>query len=240
MERKSSKDQQTPEFIKVLSLGDVGTGKSSFAATFPAPMYVFNLDSKMGAYKDCDAAYIDIPNTGEGWTILEKEKQAVKKEVEEGKYKTIVVDSTTALQKICLDRAMQLDPKRDKDGGPIWNVHHKMKTNFMDGFLRQVISFCNNCNLVIITHYGKVTDSNGSVVGFEPFLAGQLSITIPSLFDEIYIHQYKSKNNKPCYIMSTVPQGLYKAARSSLRGKDLAKPTEIDNTYQSLIKTYSN
>lgn len=240
MARQVANEIEKDAHLCVLLLGDVGTGKSSFASTFPQPMYVFNFDNKMSAYKDTKATFDNFPCEAATWNTVQKEKIAVAKEVKEGNWKTVIIDSTTTLQELALQKAMQLDPKRTPAGGPLWQVHYAMRKNMTENFIRSMLALRQHCNIVFIAHYDKVTDTDGNIVAYEPLLGGQLSTTVPALFDEVYLHTVKQKGGKPLYEISTAPKGLYKAARSGIRGKDSAKPVQFGTTYDELIKAYYN
>ena len=239
-ERKSTKsatiDFDTAQF-KCIAIGDIGTGKSAFAATFPTPGYVFNFDNKTAAYVGANWEYVDIPTSPVGWVTAEKERTAVGKEVREGKFKTVVIDSTTSLHTLAVERAMQIDPKRSEIGGPIWNVHYNMAATLTEGFIRQVLSW--SCNVVVVIHYEPVRDSDGNIIAYQPLLPGRSVVKIPGLFDEIYRTYTIVKSGVTLYKLGTVPKGLYKAARSGLRGKFNLLDDELDNTFQAIIASYN-
>lgn len=239
-ERKSAKsailDLDATRF-KCIGIGDIGTGKSTFAATFPTPGYVFNFDNKVAAYLGGDWEYIDIPTSPVGWVAAEKEKGIVAKEVKAVKFKTIVIDSVTSLHTLAVERAMQIDPKRSEINGPIWNVHYQMAAELTANFIRTVMSW--DCNIVVLVHYEAIKDEQGNIIAYEPLLPGKQAVKIPGLFDEIYRFYTKTKGGVTQYKLGTVPKGLYKAARSGLRGINELLPEELDNNFQSVITAYN-
>lgn len=243
--RKSAKDVTiNTEWMKVFLTGDYGTGKSIMASTFPTTGFVFDADDTMQSYRGLDFDYETLPLTAAGWVTFEKTVREVKQDVLAKKYATVVVDSTTSLTDIAMERALQLDPKRTAEGGPIWNVHFMMVRNLMEGKLRQIVSW--PCNIIIIAHlYIEKDEKTGAIVGIEPLLTGQLSQMIPGYFGEVYCsftRQVASKvAGKPPeteYYVRTVPRGYYKA-RSRLSGVERLLPDEIDNSYQALIEAYN-
>ncbi len=224
----------TDENFKFFILGDYGTGKSTFAATCPTPAYVFNFDNRIITYKGEDFDYDTFPLSAKGWVDFEQKNVQVRKAVAEGKYKTVVVDSTTSMTDIAMERAMQLDPKRSPTDGPIWNIHFMMVRNLIEGRIRQLINL--PCNLVVIAHLNIVLDNEtGAVIDIAPLLTGQLSVKIPGYFDEVYIATTKRKLDKTEYLLQTVPVGL-KKARSALSGKKHILPDFIPNDYNEVIK----
>ena len=231
------------EHTKIFLTGDYGTGKSVFAATCPTPGFVFDADDTMQSYRGKDFDYVTLPLTAAGWVLFEKVVREVKVDVLAGKYPTVVVDSTTSLTDMAMERALQLDPKRTPEGGPIWNVHFMMVRNLMEGKLRQIVSW--PCNVVIIAHvYIEKDEKTGAIIGIEPLLTGQLSQMIPGYFGEVYCaftRQIASKiaGQPPIteYYLRTVPRGYYKA-RSRLSGVERLLPDEIDNNYNALVSAY--
>ena len=239
-ERPSAKDVDlNSEYLKIFLTGDFGTGKSVFAMSCPTPGFVFDFDDGIQLYRGRDFDYESYPLSSAGWVKFEKDLREIKKEVEEGKYKTIIVDSTTSMTDIAMERSLQLDPKRSATGGPIWNVHFMMVRNLMEGKLRQLINL--PCNIVVIAHLSLVRDEDtGAILGAEPLLTGQLSQMIPGYFGEVYCAFSKQvAAKKPggkaetVFYLRTLPRGYYKA-RSRLSGIERLLPDEIPNNYNAL------
>jgi hypothetical protein len=80
------------EFIKVMSIGEPGTGKSIFASSFPTPGFVFDFANSIISYKGLDFDYEQFDLSPLGWTKAEKDVVSVSKAVKEGKYVTVVID----------------------------------------------------------------------------------------------------------------------------------------------------
>jgi hypothetical protein len=222
-------------YIKTFIVGDSGTGKSIFASTFPTPIFLFNFDKSILSYKGLDVDYEDYTQDAQGWVKFEKDFRELKKQVKENtfKYKSIVIDSTTSWTDLAMERAMQLDPKRSATNGPLWNVHYAMVKNLMEGFIRQLLEF--PCNIVVIGHLTKHLDSEtGAVIGIEPMLTGQLSVKVPSYFDEVYYSITKTIGGKTEFKLLTLAKGFLKA-RSRLSGIKQILPQEVNNNYTELM-----
>lgn len=232
---KSAKDfKREDAFIKTLVLGDMGTGKSIFASTFPTPGFVFDFDNGVITYAGKDFDYGSYDMSAKGWVEFEKDFLQVKKDVAEGKYKTVVFDSTTSCTDCAMARALQLDPKRSPSDGPLWNVHYQIVKNLVEGKLRQLLSL--KCNIVLISHIKIVRDEEtGAILSIDPLLTGDLSQKVPGYFDEVYFAFCKQKDGKPHWFIQTAPKGMYKA-RSRISGIHQLLPLEIPNTYQDLMK----
>ena len=227
------------EYFKGFITGDFGTGKSVFAASCPTPGFIFDFDDGIEIYRGRNFDYESYPLSAAGWVKFEKDLRDIKKDVEEGKYQTVIVDSTTSMTDIAMERALQLDPKRSATGGPLWNVHYQLVKNLMEGKLRQLVNL--PCNLVVIAHLKIIQDQEtGAVIGIEPLLTGQLSTMLPGYFGEVYCAFSKQVASKKAgakaetvFYLRTLPRGYYKA-RSRLSGIERLLPDEIENNYDAL------
>jgi hypothetical protein len=221
------------EFLKIMSVGDPGTGKSIFGGTFPTPGFVFDFSGGIVGYRGLDFDYEQYSLNPQGWVKFEKDLITVKKLVEDDKYKTVIIDDLSAMTDLCMERAMQLDPKRTPAGGPLWNVHYQMVKNLMEGRLRQVLNY--NCNILFIAHIQVNRDEEtGNIINVQPMLTGQLGVRVPGYFDEVYYHSTRKEGSETKWIIQTVPVGWNKA-RSRLSGRDRLLPDYIENNYSVLM-----
>jgi hypothetical protein len=232
---QSAKDVHVSDkLFKVLVIGDYGSGKSIFASTFPTPGFIFDFDKGILSYRGKDFDYASYNIDAKGWMEFEKEFLEVKKAVAEGKYKTIIIDSTSTMSDLAMERALQIDPKRSATNGPQWNVHYGIVKNLVEGKLRQIMQL--ECNIVVIAHLQVVKDEEtGAVISTQPLLPGSLSQKIPGYFDEVYYAFNRMKEGKPAFLLQTVSKGLYKA-RSRISGEKGILSGEIPNDYAELIK----
>jgi hypothetical protein len=223
-------------FLKVFATGDFGTGKSVFASTFPTPGYVFDFDKGIEIYAGGDWEYNQFELSPPGWVAFEKKFREVRDRVKQGEFKTVVIDSTTSLSDMAMERALQLDPKRSATDGPLWNVHYQHVRNLMEPKLRGFTNW--NCNLVMIAHL-KVTQDmeTGAIISIDPLLTGQLAERVPGYFGEVYVFFTKNVQGKTEYRIRTVTRGHYKA-RSRLSGMKRLLHDEIPNHYEAVRGSY--
>jgi hypothetical protein len=223
------------EFIKDFVIGPPGTGKSVFASTFPTPGYVFDFALGIITYRGLNFDYDQFPMNGQGWVQFEKRLNLLDEEVRaEGKYITVVVDDITGMQALCMQRCLQLDPKRSNVGGPIWNVHYSMVRNLLEGKLRMIIDL--PCNILLLAHMDvKIDNETGAVLSIEPLMTGQLPTVITGYFDEVYYTSTRKAEGKTVWVVQTIPIGL-KNARSRLSGKQRLLPDFVENDYNILMK----
>jgi hypothetical protein len=221
------------ENLKVFVIGDYGTGKSVFASTFPTKGYVFDFDNRILSYRGFDWDYDSFETSAKGWVLFEKKINEVAEMVKDGTYKSVSLDSTTAMTDVAMERALQIDPRRSDEGGPIWNVHYQIVRNLVEGKLHKLLTF--KCNIVLIGHWKVDIDAKtGAVLSIDPMLTGQLSTKVPGYFDEVYCAATKTGEKGTQYILRTVPRGMYKA-RSTISGPYRLLPDELPNNYVSLI-----
>jgi hypothetical protein len=217
--------------LNIYGLGDFGTGKSVFASTFPTPGFVFDFDNRIKTYRGRDWDYATFDLSAKGWVEFETSYREVGKLVEEGKYKTVVLDSTTSMTDTAMERALQLDPKRSPEGGPIWNVHYQIVKNLMEPKLHGILNF--KSHVIMLGHWKIETDQKtGTILSIDPLLTGQLSAKVPGYFDEVYAFFSRVKEGKDFFYFRTVSQNLYKA-RSTISGPYRLLPDEVPNDYQS-------
>ena len=221
------------EYLKIFVIGDYGTGKSVFASTFPTPGFLFDFDNRPLSYRGLDWDYESYPPSPKNWVAFEKDLNRIVTEASESKYKTVVLDSATALTDVAMERALQIDPRRSDEGGPIWNVHYQIVRNLVEGKLHKLLTI--KANIVLIGHWKVDTDSKtGAILSIDPMLTGQLSVKVPGYFDEVYAAATKTGQSGTKYVLRTVPRGLYKA-RSTVSGPYRLLPEELPNNYFALM-----
>ena len=233
------------EHLKVMSVGESGTGKSSFAASFPTPGFMFDFGQEIMSYRGRDFDYEQYDLTAIGWAKYERDFVTLKKCIAEGKrfpdkdgkqadgrYQTVVVDNVSSMTDLAMEKAMQLDPKRSPTNGPMWNVHYGMVKNLMEGRLRQLINL--PCNLVLIAHLDYIKDEQGAVIGVEPSMTGSLSNDVPAYFSEVYYHTYRKEGGETKFYIQTVPVAR-NHGRSRLSGTERLLPDVVENNYNEIM-----
>jgi hypothetical protein len=227
-----------PEFnwFKGMVIGDYGSGKSAFGTTFPTPGFVFDFDKGASLFRNTEFNYEQFDTSPKGWIDFEKMFNQVRRDVAEGMFKTVILDSTSTMTDCAMTRAMQMDPSRTNEGGPVWNIHYQIVKNLVQPKLQILKDF--NCNVLLISHWKlNIDNKTGNILGAEPLLTGDLAKKVPGYFDEVYAAVVKPVAGKEEFILRLVSRSYYKA-RSRLCGMEGLLPKEIPNNYNTLMSEY--
>lgn len=134
--------QRKPELKKLLLIGQEGSGKTHFIASMPKPIYIFSFDKgidtlagiegitaavcmdenryKPHAFLDFKQKFDELKNAKAEYTWKDGRKE---------KYKTLAVDSLTALSKAIFDHEQNINNTIDKPAGygPYMNTKSKLQ-----------------------------------------------------------------------------------------------------------------
>jgi len=102
---------QVPEVVACLAWGRSGTGKTTFASTFPKPMLFLDVREK-GTSSISNVKGIKVGRITE-WDELEQVFWYLKKG--EHEFKTVVIDQITTLQDLAMSKAKKDEGKEDSD-----------------------------------------------------------------------------------------------------------------------------
>lgn len=235
MSKQTSDMKVETENFRCLVIGEGGTGKSTFAGTFPTPAYLFDFDKGAIGYRDvegitCDQFEPKVIKTSEntGWNDVLTKLMAIKQDPE---YKTIIVDSMTTLIDLAMTETMYNNKARTATGGATWD-HYGAVRNLVQDFIRVLYTF--PTNLVIIAHVISKEDGPGGRIIKQPMLTGQLSVLVPLFFNEVYYSQILRKGDKSEYVLQTVNRGYYNG-KSAISGKEHLLPDFVPNDYNVLM-----
>jgi len=102
-----SKPEDRPVLVTIL--GDAGLGKTSLANTFPKPIFIRAEDGLQAIPLDQRPdAFPELTSVNDLWDQL---KSLIS---EEHDYKTVVIDSVTALERLFIEHVVESDPKKPK------------------------------------------------------------------------------------------------------------------------------
>ena len=222
--------QLTVDNINFFVAGGVGSGKSFFASTFPTPGFVFDFDKQITVYRGLDFDYAQYDMTSVGWLQYTKDLALITKDK---KYKSLIIDSTTSLQAVAMERALAINPSRNEAGGVKFEVHYSLMRTLIEAELRKLLTYVGY--KVVIAHMEADKDGEGSIIGYHPLLVGALKTIMPAFFGEILYAQRRNIDSKLSYVLQTVNQGYYNA-RSNLSGRQKLLPDFVPNDFNSIME----
>lgn len=224
--------------ISILVVGESGTGKSVFASTFPTPMFVFDFDKQIAAYGNKDIDYEQYEKSNAGWMKYEKDHADFLNGTicNKRQFKAVVIDSTSTLIDLAMERALALSPKRGAVGEPLWEVHYKMVSFLVDGKIKQLLNW--KGYKVIICHVRADKDEVTGAINYMPYLPGALGIKLPVNFGEVYYSKIRNNPKLPFgreYVLQTLGNMMYKA-RSNMSGVQHYLPEEVPNDFSKILE----
>jgi hypothetical protein len=219
--------------IRCLVVGDTATGKSTFAASFPQPMKVFDFDKQPSAYAGIESTIDQYPENFSGWNEFMRdlaEFVAFQKKEGENHFKTVVIDSTTSLVNLAMQHALSVSPSKHPQGIPEGFVHFPIVKDYLATMLNRLRAI--ECHLVVLAHTEVDTETGTMVI--QPALPGKLRVLFPRYFAELYHSAVKMVDNKPVRFLYTDSTALF-PARSSLSGKKKLLPMQVENDFNVIM-----
>lgn len=228
------------EPFRGLIYGNYNTGKSVFAASFPTPGKVFDLDKGAITYKDSGGdwdgeQYYIGASPSATWARMHKDILEFKKEVlsPENKYKTCVFDSTTMMKEFAMAVALEKFPL-PLGKKPDRYIHYPIVASLISGLLIMLKEL--PINLVVIGHVIEGKDEETKKDYVYPAVPGQLRTILPAMFGEVWFAKTKKMaGGKIEYMLQTRREGLYDA-RSRLSGINNRLPLYVPNDYTKVME----
>ncbi len=144
--------RQKANAVACTILGDAGVGKSTFAATFPKPLFIRAEDGLASIDEDALPLLKSVDSLWEQLNALIKEEHG---------YKTIVIDSVTKLESMFIDYVLESDPKKPKSINTALGGYGAgmMAVSAMHNRVRKASQILINkgINVVFIAHADTVT-----------------------------------------------------------------------------------
>lgn len=163
--KRLTEEQETGFKIRPVSLlnrprswaiyGKSGSGKTTFSATFPKPILLLDIRDQ-GTDSIADHENIDMVEI-DSWDAFEEAYYFLKENPR--KYKTIVIDTITQLQQICLEHVMR---GKKKDGARLgdWGTLAKRDWGEASGMMKDwIVNFRNLPAEVVFLAQERVTST---------------------------------------------------------------------------------
>jgi hypothetical protein len=211
----------------ILLTGESGSGKTSILRTAPTPIHVDSFDpggtksvrdliEKGDVIPDIQYENEDFknPSAFKNW-MREFEARRV------GKYfndiATYMLDSTTTFTAAVMNY-IQASPGGSGIGKvPVWNKDYHPQKVYLEDWLGRLMLL--PCHVILTAHLEPIKNDEGSVIGKRFLMTGKGAITIPLLFDEIWVADSKETSKGMSYYVKLVNTGfLYARSRLAANG----------------------
>lgn len=180
MKIQNTKTIENPT-INILIYGESGTGKTTFAGSSNADFKPLFLSAEKGllSIKDLGVDYIQI-DTFDDFVSVSRDIKLGKLE----QYNTIVLDSLTALQRLCL-RYVTGDDVADFDDVKQAKMQDWGK---LSALMEKILVFLRNLdkNLIVTCLAEYHTNENTMETKILPQLQGSLRQNVAAIFDEVF------------------------------------------------------
>lgn len=223
--------------FKVLLGGHTGTGKTTSAGlTLPGRKLLLDYDGRsqsLSGLPDVKRILLleEDPRSPRAWAKAE----ALVNELystfrkDELEYDSIIEDGLSSMNRICMNWALLLDPKRGLGGSPAkqhYGPHIKNLSDHINRMLALPVHYVLTC------HFNLVQDEETGHFVYLPKVFGQQQRTdVPTWFDECYEAQVETDDDgNPVYFWKTAGSGRYQFIKSSLNqfGKYWKSPFEVN------------
>lgn len=220
---------------RVLIYSLAGAGKTCFAASFPKPLFFFDFDQKLRAIqgvidtKDIDFVsypYAEPRECSVAWRKFLKDFKEIKTDT---KYKTIVLDSLTYMDKLLRVHTLIANGKAPEERLQIQH-YGEIKDNYE--FLLMEFNKIPGKNILLLAHESPNYDKEGDILlDISPLITGEkIKSELPALFEEVYYLERKG-GPEDKRVLYYKPHKKYIANSILLHGSGVIEVP----TYESLV-----
>lgn len=239
-DRTTYSDEETNRNVRCLSYGDPGTGKTTFACTFPRPIIV-NTDDGSKAVEHKHVPVINVAGDPRDRTfdlIIKLFQQAKKREDMfslDDAPRTIVVDGYTTLTQTLKNRIMKesgKDPIRDRADFDVWGMLLQQLTAITEESRKLPQNVVFTCWTTT-----EKDDLTGEILGL-PNIQGSFRRLVTGHFDEVYYHEVKTSGESATYRLHTRPYRRW-TAKSRMQLPEKLPPIVDNPSYENMFKENS-
>lgn len=226
------------ENIKVLTIGESGSGKTCAASSFPGPVHILDFDNKVSSAAAFHAgtaqleqiSYENYAPVDDKGTSFEKCSRALAEMKKSGKFpRTLVLDSLTTFSDEVMRYLIRLNPKVARMTVQGVTVPSQQDYQIARMYFKQFLTELLNqpCNVIVTAHIQVEKDESTGEIHRSAMIAGKLSRELPIYFPEVY--RLFVKDGK--YLAQTKSDNRYQC-RTQIRGL----PAEVPFTHEELTK----
>ena len=239
--RQMYKDDPRQKLATILLTGESGSGKTYGLQKCPRPIHIDSFDpgGSKGIKKAIGEGHVIVDTAYEDEdpmkpTAYAKWKGTFEKRLDGGYFESIgtyCLDSATTWTDAIMNH---IQKKRGGAGSvPEWNKDYHPQKVRIKNRMRQFMTL--PCHFVLTAHLEPQKDKEGNVTAWRVMFSGKGAITIPLLFDEIWVADSKEKREGYDYFIHTQRSGLF-LARSRLAAEGRLEPKEPNNLMQIFKK----
>lgn len=243
--------------FSALILGPIGVGKSFLARTCRMPVHIDSFDpgGTKGLADGIDKGFIVADTQWEAddpfkpskfakWMTAIDRRLMIKYFDHFGTY---ILDSASTWGDAVMN--YQLNSMNDAAGTPKWSRDYVPQKTFMTNYIKKLMAI--PCDFILTGHLREIEEllSVDAKTGIERknveyrfHTTGQAVLTIPLLFDEIYVMRTRETAHGLERYFLTDAQGKYQA-RSRLKGNgklETEEPAHIRNLLKKIGKTWDD
>lgn len=202
--------------LKVLVYGANGTGKTTFAGSFPRP-YFFDFDGGMLSLAGSDIDYDTFLSYDKAIGMLHR--------IEKDSFQTIVFDSMTRMSDLLMDSVQSINHTRGRQ--PTLPEYGAFLTRMRNDLI-SILKI--DKNIVFTAHEELFRDEVTGEVFCLPLLIGKMRHRIGLYFDEVYRAYTEVKKGETEYLLLTRASRRY-TAKSRLG----CLPSRMTPSYENII-----
>lgn len=183
--------------LKVLVYGEPGSGKTTFASTFPKP-YFFDFDEGLMSVRGKDFLYDTFKDTVKNGVLVKtaiSQAESVLRDIENGKVEaeTLVVDSITAMQDSMLRHVLKVANHKTTE----YSDWKSFADNMLDFFMRLI----GTGKHVVLTAHTEVTkdEISGRVYRWPYIMGNMTGKRLNNIIDEVYYAQVEKAKGERVY-----------------------------------------
>ena len=237
LRKKLVRKKQNSDRRTFLVVGDLGSGKSSLAATCKSPVLIHSFDpggTKLPIIERgiddgsiiVDDRFEEDAGTGKPFALWEKEIRAVRTIANE--LGTYVLDSLTTWQDSCLSYVIAKRLLNTK----LSSSEEAMIKDYgiqIAKMRKHIYNICSlPCDVLVTGHLQIIKDETTGRLIAMPLVTGKFAERVGLAFDEIYIATVKSSKEESVYKLLVKKSGIYQQVRTRMGGDILEKYVEPD------------